>query len=161
LAGRLDWRKHLTVSGIKAEINLNTIVAVVGFLITFAGIITLWNQVQYKQQDFDKWIQSHEELHKQIAMDLASLHAVDSDRGGKMLDMAFKEGQLEKQFDALDARLSRMTESYGNQFSDIRTQLGAIATQLALTNQTLQGMAGIHVPPSTPETNPPAGGKIK
>lgn len=128
----------MTIDSIKADFNLNTIVAIVGFLITFAGIITVWNQVQYKQQDFDKWISNHEKVHDQIMTEIASLHAVDADRGGKMLDMSFKEGQLEKSMDALDQRISRVTESYANQFSDIRTQLGAISTQLALTNQSLQ-----------------------
>lgn len=127
----------MTVAGIKAEINLNTIVAIVGFLMTFAGIVTVWNQVQYKQGDVDKWITQHEDLHKQIALDLQSLHGVDADRGGKMIDMAFREGQLEKTVDALDQRISRITESYGNQFTDIRNSLGTISTQLALTNQTL------------------------
>lgn len=133
----------MTVAGIRAEINLNTIVAVVGFLVTFAGIITVWNQVQYKQQDFDRWISTHEELHKAIALDLVGIHNVVSDRGDKMLDMAFKEGQLEKTVDAMNDRLSRLTENYGNQFTDIRSSLGSIATQLALTNQSLQRLEAI------------------
>lgn len=45
--------------------------------------------------------------------------------------------QLEKTTDLIDTRISRVTENYGNQFSDMRNQLSSISTQIALTNQTL------------------------
>lgn len=124
----------MTIAGIKTEININTLVAVVGFLATFAGIITLWNQIQYRQSDFDKWILGHDRLHESLAARLENLEKNDD----KLLDITFRLGQIEKRTDEQDSRLGRITENYGNQFSDIRTQLGAIATQLALTNQTLQ-----------------------
>lgn len=135
----------MTIGGIKAEVNLNTVVAIVGFLATFAGIITLWNQVQYKQNDFDKWIQAHDKLHEAMAGQIEALQKNDN----QMIDLSFRMGQVEKGLSNEDDRIGRITESYGNQFSDIRSQLGAIATQLALTNQTLSQIAG-NSPQGTP-----------
>lgn len=131
----------MTVAGIKTEVNLNTVIAVVGFLITIGSLIGVWNRVQYKQEDFDKWIAAHDKVHDAISVRIGNLEQNDT----KMIDFAFRLGQLEKQETSLDDRIGRITESYGNQFSDIRSQLGAIATQLALTNQTLQAIAGNRV----------------
>lgn len=49
----------------------------------------------------------------------------------------YRMGQLEKAHESLDMRVSRIVETYSNQFADFRTQLSAISTQIALTNQTL------------------------
>lgn len=137
-----EWRIEMTVAGIKAEINLNTVVAIVGFLATFAGIITIWNQVQYKQGDFDKWIQAHDKVHEVLGDQINNIRSDMQKNEQTLLDLTFRIGQVEKGQQAQDERLSRVTDSYGNQFADIRSQLGAIATQLALTNQTLQAIAG-------------------
>lgn len=56
----------------------------------------------------------------------------------KMDQTEYRLAQLEKAADNVDARIGRINESYSNQFSEFRTQLSAISTQLALTNQTLQ-----------------------
>ena len=49
----------------------------------------------------------------------------------------YRMGQIEKAHEQLDMRVSRIVETYSNQFADFRTQLSAISTQIALTNQTL------------------------
>lgn len=58
----------------------------------------------------------------------------------------YRLAQLEKAQDVADARVSRITESYSNQFSDMRNQLGAISTQIALTNQTLNRIEASSTP---------------
>jgi flagellar capping protein FliD len=125
---------EVTIAGIKTEVNLNTLVVIVGFLGTFTGLVSLWNGMQYKQQDFEKWIAAHDQLHQAIAADLSQLHKNDE----QLIDLSFRIGQIEKSAQLMDDRLSRITESYGNQFTDIRGVLSQITTQLALTNQALQ-----------------------
>jgi hypothetical protein len=49
----------------------------------------------------------------------------------------YRLAQLEKAQENVDTRIGRITESYSNQFSDMRTQLSTISTQVALTNQSL------------------------
>lgn len=56
----------------------------------------------------------------------------------KMDQTEYRLTLLEKGEDSIDQRINRIAESYSNQFADFRTQLSAISTQLALTNQTLQ-----------------------
>lgn len=52
----------------------------------------------------------------------------------------YRLAQLEKAIESTDTRISRLTENYSNQFAEFRTQLSAISTQVALTNQTLSRM---------------------
>lgn len=55
----------------------------------------------------------------------------------KIVQIEYRIGQSDKVIEGMDLRLNRITESYSNQFADLRTQLSAISTQIALTNQTL------------------------
>lgn len=127
-----------TTLGIKWELNLNTIVAIAGFLTTFAGLISLWNTVQFRQETMLNWIHGHEEAHTDLVKEIERFNELHLDSSNKMLDVTFREAQSEKAVQLLEERLSRISESYSNQFSDFRTQLNAIATQQALANQALQ-----------------------
>lgn len=142
----------MTLGGIdiKTEINFNTIVVVVGFLGTFAGLITLWNGVQFRQEEVQKWVSAHEQAHNLISEEIKDLHNTDNTR----MDTIFRMGQLEKAHEGLDIRISRITENYGNQFTEIRNTLGQITLQLALTNQALQRMEALNITPPHTETGP-------
>lgn len=124
----------MTIGGIKTEVNLNTIAIIVGFLATFAGLVSVWNGMQYQQADFQKWIVAHDALHVVISKDIKDLQENRKD----LLELSFQVAQQQKAEDLMDARVSRVTESYGNQFTDIRTQLNANSTTLALMAQSLQ-----------------------
>jgi chromosome segregation ATPase len=67
----------------------------------------------------------------------------------------YRMAQLEKGLESLDIRLNRVTESYSNQFADVRTQLSSISTQIALSNQTLQRIESR--PVQTPTVSVPNG----
>jgi hypothetical protein len=58
----------------------------------------------------------------------------------------YRLAQVEKTQDLTDTRLGRITESYSNQFADMRNQLSAISTQIALTNQTLNRIEASSTP---------------
>lgn len=122
----------------KIKINLNTIIATFGFLSTFALLVTMWNDAKNSQVNTDRWIEQHTLLHDVIAKDLVQLHGVDTARDAQVLDLTFRISQLEKEVELMDARIGRVTESYGNQFTDIRSGLNSLTTQLALANQSLQ-----------------------
>lgn len=122
----------------KFKVNLNTIVAFIGFLGTFGLLTTMWNDALNEQRNTSRWIEQHNLLHEAIAKDLSGLHATDQTGASTILDLTFRVAQLEKGSEGADTRISRITESYGNQFTDIRGALSGITTQLALTNQSLQ-----------------------
>lgn len=136
---------------IRKEINLNTIVVIVGFMGSFAGFVTLWNGMQYKQDDFQRWIEAHDKLHDAISKQLVGFADVDARRDKELIDIHFRLGQMEKAEDNINSRLDRITESYGNQFTDIRAALNSITTQLALTNQSLQRLEAATKPPLEPK----------
>lgn len=122
----------------KMKINLNTLVAVAGFMGTFAAIVTTWADTRNELEDTSKWIASHEGLHVSIAKDLALIHDDLNAKSSLIIDLNFRVAQNTKAIEVLDTKISRITESYGNQFTDIRSALSTITTNQALANQTLQ-----------------------
>jgi hypothetical protein len=132
----------------KFKINTNTLVALVGFLTTFAILITMWNDARNDQANTNSWIEQHTQLHDAIAKDLAGLHQVDQSRDTQVLDLAFRIGNLEKGVEGLDLRVSRVTETYGNYFTEMRSAIGNFGTQLALANQSLQRLEALAKTPA-------------
>lgn len=124
----------MTTLGFKSEVNLNTVVVIIGFLGTFAGIITLWNSNQYKLDENSRRIDAHDVIFKGMGERFDAIDKRDADTR----DLQFRVGALEKGQEGVDTRISRIVESYGNQFTDIRGTLSAISTQVALVNQSLQ-----------------------
>lgn len=134
-----DLRGH-----IKEGFNLNTIVALVGFLSMFATIISIWTGIQFRQVKTEEWQNEHLELHAQIKADSAAARSsVDTQLRAlqaqiTMMDQInYRVTSNEKSIEGMDTRISRISESYSNQFGDVRTQLANIATQQALANQAL------------------------
>lgn len=138
----------------KDQININTIVAVVGFLSMFATIIATWSSIQYRQTAVDKWEQDHEELHASIKIDSAASRAALNVRldgivadvaklAGKVDNMDYRLTTTEKAVDNGDTRISRITESYGSQFTEIRGQLASLSTQVALAIDSLKRLENL------------------
>jgi len=134
-----DLRDH-----IKRDFNLNTVVALVGFLSLFATIISVWTGIQFRQTKMEEWQQSHMEFHAQLKADSSSLRASYDAQLNNMrtqlseLDnITYRITSNEKSIEAMDTRISRISESYTNQLGDVRSQLANISTQLALANQSL------------------------
>lgn len=128
-------------------INLNTVISLAGFLATFIMIGIAWGTAQSSIREMDEWRQGHESAHRDLLANLRTREAVVDQQIAGLRSTLAKIDQLdyritsnEKANEAMDSRINRIAESYGNQFADMRTQLSSISTQIALTNQTLQRM---------------------
>lgn len=133
---------------VKEAVNLNTVVAIIGFLSVFAGLVVTWSNVQFKQTALDNWEKDHTDLHARLDSDRAAtraaiytrLNTVDQDNQKQATDLEqlkYQLAQIGKEQDALTARQDRMSESYGNQFTEMRAVLSNLSTQLALANSSL------------------------
>ena len=129
------------------SINLNTVISLAGFLGTFVLIGIAWGTTQSTITELTQWRDAHEARHRDMQSSQAAHDAIvgqQIDALNKQLivvdQMSYRMAQMEKAYEQVDTRISRITESYSNQFADMRTQLSAISTQIALTNQTLQRM---------------------
>jgi len=127
------------------SVNLNTVISVSGFLGTFVLMGIAWGTTQTNIRDLDQWREAHEARHRDMQADEATYRAVTNQQIEgvnkslvKLDQMDYRVTSLEKAYDNLDTRISRINESYSNQFADFRTQLSAISTQIALSQQTLQ-----------------------
>jgi hypothetical protein len=127
------------------SVNLNTVISVAGFLGTFVLIGIAWGTTQSTIKELSQWRDAHEVRHRDMQADEASYRAVVNQQIDginksliKLDQMDYRVTSLEKASENTDIRISRVTESYSNQFADFRTQLSSISTQIALSNQTLQ-----------------------
>lgn len=127
------------------SVNLNTIISLAGFLGTFVLVGIAWGTTQSTLKDLGQWRDAHEVRHRDLLADEATYRAtINQQIDGinkemiKLDQMDYRVTSLEKATENTDNRISRITESYSNQFADFRTQLSSISTQIALSNQTLQ-----------------------
>lgn len=127
------------------SVNLNTVISLAGFLGTFVLVGIAWGTTQSNIRELDQWRDAHEVRHRDMQADEASYRAVMNQQIDginksliKLDQMDYRVTSLEKAYENTDTRISRVTESYSNQFADFRTQLSSISTQIALSNQTLQ-----------------------
>lgn len=130
--------------GFKWEWNLNTVVVLVGFASSFVA----WGYSQAENRaSLDRSNRNIERLTAESnAMDLR-LQLIERTQV-KSEQTEYRITLLEKGQENFDTRVNRITESYSNQFADFRTQLSAISTQIALSQQTLQRIEAR--PPTTP-----------
>lgn len=138
-------------TAVKKDFNLNTIAIIVSFLTLFTAIVTTWNSLQYRQAEIEEWQVDHDGLHLKMSEDRTSaitafttrldVQRTDQVENERELDLLKQRASiLEKSIESIDIRISRITESYGNQFTEIRGQLGVITTQLALLNDAIKRM---------------------
>jgi hypothetical protein len=117
----------------KWEWNLNTLAVLAGFM----GAFVAWGYTLSEMRNGQQINASHiDELQTQQAATAARVDAIEK-AAAIQAQFEYRLAQMEKALDLVDTRISRITESYSNQFSDLRNQLGSISTQIALTNQTL------------------------
>lgn len=112
------------------QVNLNTIVIAVGFLATFASIVYSYSNLQAEQRNFGEFIEEQRGVNAKLD---ARVSAQNDTLGG----IPYQVGQLQKAQESTEERIGRVTESYSNQFGDIRMQLSNIGTQVALVKQSL------------------------
>lgn len=127
------------------SLNLNSYGILIGFLITFAGLVANYTGIQYAQTATAEWQEAHEAMHRDIqASSSARQVLLDAEIAALKLNQSkaeqleWRHAQLEKALENTDTRLNRISESYSNQFADFRTQMSSLSTQIALAIQTLQ-----------------------
>lgn len=131
------------------NINLNTIVALAGFLGVFSTLIVAWSNVQYKQAASESWQLEHLAKHEKLAADGAAYRAAFQTQLNAMQaqlneleQVKYRLALNEKGIENQDARTNRITESYGNQFTEIHNQLSTMNIQIALSNDILKRLEG-------------------
>lgn len=126
----------------KWEWNLNTIAVLAGFM----GGFVAWGYTLAEMRNGQEINATH--IDELQTMQAALAVRVDLIERSAAIQQQFEYrlAQVEKALDVIDARFGRITESYSNQFSDMRQQLGAISTQIALTNQTLNRIEASSTP---------------
>jgi len=117
----------------KWEWNLNTLAVLAGFAAGFVAWGFTLSEMRNGQQINASRIT---ELQAATAAVTVRVDAIEK-ASAIQAQFEYRLAQVEKAQEVVDARISRITESYSNQFSDLRNQLGSISTQIALTNQTL------------------------
>lgn len=137
------------------SVNLNTVISLAGFLGTFVLVGIAWGTTQSTIRELSQWRDAHEVRHRDMQADEASYRAVMSQQVDginksitKLDQMDYRVTSLEKASENTDNRISRISDSYSNQFADFRTQLSSISTQIALSNQTLQRIEASRAEPS-------------
>lgn len=130
------------MTGLLEKTNINTWVAICGFIATLFTIVSSWNNVKNTQDNTDRWIGQHVILHEQISRDVLSLHDIDSRRDVAMVELTSRVAQLEKGQESMEDRIDRMSQNTANQFTTINGNLSSITTQLALFGQSLQRIEG-------------------
>lgn len=126
-------KKMQTPLVVKREINLNTIAIIVGFLITFAGIIGSWSNLQNQQLNFVDFIVEQKGFNSRVDERIKATE----DHLSELPQFTMQIAAITENAKGIDERLSRMTESYSNRFSDIQNQLATLVTQIALIKQSL------------------------
>lgn len=129
----------------KWEWNINTIAVAMGLLGGFVAWGYTLAEIRSGREQNARDIQS---LIQQVGLIDNRVELVERAQT-KADQLDYRLAQSEKAIENVDVRLNRVSESYSNQFSDFRTQLSAISTQIALTNQTLQRIEAA-TPPRTP-----------
>lgn len=129
----------------KENVNLNTLLGVVSFLVVFTSIVVSFTLVQFKVGQMTSWQLEHEQAHEKLAADRIARNTATGVRIdelnkdiNKLQQAEYRLAQAEKAVETINDRISRVTESYGNQFTEIRGQLNQIAIQLALSNDALK-----------------------
>jgi hypothetical protein len=126
----------------KWEWNLNTLAVLAGFM----GGFVAWGYTLAEMRNGQSLNASNIiELKTEQAAVSARVDAIEK-ASAIQAQFEYRLAQIEKAQDVVDARISRITESYSNQFSDLRNQLGSISTQIALTNQTLNRIEASSTP---------------
>lgn len=129
----------MTGISIKYELNSNTIIMLFGFIGTIVTGVFLWSDSQHLLADNTKRLDDHDTLFAQMVVRLDAVDKRDAD----MRDLTFRVGAIEKGQDASDQRMNRMSESYGNKFTEIGTFMSSTNTQLALILQSQQRIEGL------------------
>lgn len=117
----------------KWEWNINTIAVLVSFTTGFVAWGYTLAEMRSGQQVNAGRIVELQAAQAALNARVDLMEKVDA----KQEQLDYRLAQAEKGIEAVNDRIGRISESYSNQFADMRTQLSTISTQVALTNQSL------------------------
>lgn len=138
--------------------NLNTYVVVAGFALTlFVGI---WNASNNYAQ-INSFVARQEDYNKNLDADRRSSRAIYDTKLNTLVDTVTKQvavsdqatiaiGQLQKKDEDVDARMGRMSDTYSNQFTEMRASLADLKTGQVLQNQMLTELRQVWFPTKPP-----------
>lgn len=140
-----EGHEHMNTLLKKENVNLNTMVAIVGFLGMFAGFVGTWTSIQYKQSETQHWQEDHRLQHEKLAADglvrytgLITRLDLMQDAINEMEQLKYRITLTEKGIENAETRTNRIVESSANQFTAINAQLAVLNTQIALANDSLK-----------------------
>lgn len=119
---------------IKTEVNLNTLLMLVGFASTLIGIGASWSKVTAAQASMQEFVTAQRALNARF--DERINNAVADIAG--LPGVTYRVTKLEEGAGALDQRLTRLGESNQRDLGDLRTALGSIQTAIALNTRALE-----------------------
>lgn len=128
---------------VKYEINLNTIITLISFGTIFSAVIYSYANIQYRQDTLFEHVGEQRELNATFEERFSAVTELMNKLAQGQRDQEFQITTMQRTDSAIEERLNRVTESYSNQFSDLRTQLSSINTQIALANQALQRLEAV------------------
>lgn len=146
---------NITRPTFRWEWNINTLAIIFAFVLSFvAWGYTLSGIIDKLQQAAANIVEMKATDTNQAAR-ISALELIQA----KAEQVDYKIGLLEKSDENFDSRISRLSETYSNQFADFRTQLSAISTQIALVAQSQARLENRPIPPSVvvpiPQTETP------
>lgn len=137
---------------IDRTVNINTLIAGATFVCMLVGGLIEGTIIYSKiQVQADAWIEfqkRQEEYNSNLDADrragratydakLDSVVQIINKLASSGEQQTYQIAQLQKKDEETDARLGRMTESYGDKFTEIQTTLATMSTQLALQSQAM------------------------
>lgn len=158
----MNWEQGTsTMDRPRLTINLNTIIGLVSLSIIILGGVSggsiLYAQMQAQDEAWVDFQKRQEAYNTKLETDRAAGRATYDlkietlqQAIGKLTSVTetnvYQIAQLQKKDEENDNRLGRMTESYGNRFTEIQTSLANMNTQLALLSQSMQEIKQIIAP---------------
>lgn len=149
---------------IDRTVNINTILGVATFVVGLIGVIVSMTIVYSKiQAQTDSWVdfqKRQESYNSNLDADrragratydlkLDAIAQALTKTSSIIEGQTYQIAQLQKKDEETDARLGRMSESYGDKFTEIQSTLANINTQIALVSQAVTELKQI-IAPTTP-----------
>lgn len=143
---------------------LSAIISLLTLLTVVAGMGVTYAKLMSSIEEAGKFQAKQEAQNQQLQLDRTASKAGFDTRLNGLVELINKQlnisdtltnqvGQLQKKDEETDARIGRMTESYADQFTDMRGQLATISTQIALANQALTRLEAVYSQNVTPNSH--------
>lgn len=124
------------------KLNPNTIITIVGFVITLGSLLTAYNNVTYTVEDHSKAIvelrtarDTNVNTHREIGISITNLQ--------------YRVNQVETGYKAILDRIDRYLSDNDRSFNDLRRELNSVNTQQEVMKQILSRIeARQSIPPS-------------